>query len=154
MGKGLKAAAFVVGALLLGAMLFAMMYSPRQPRWNGPVTTARELDSLSAIADAPPPPVTGHYSPTWISMEASTSTYSPDQSSPEDEPSTTPLSSPGADTPEPFTATDYYKPSTETPKTGPAEGTPAPSSDPAAKKPVDPQPNNTEELRKLLYKGK
>lgn len=123
--------------------------------------TARDLDSLSEAADAPPPPPP-NYSPTWISMEASAPSYGPDAgsggSTPESEVSSTPPPGQEAEAPEPFTAADYYKPPREEPPpAASAQGTPPSppsSSDPAANKPVDPQPNNTEELRKLLYKGK
>jgi hypothetical protein len=68
MEREMKFALITGGSMVFGAIVFAMVTNARHhaPPPFVPVTTSRELDSLSQATHAPPPPVPD-YTPTWIS---------------------------------------------------------------------------------------
>ena len=71
MGQGVKVAVYSVGAMVLGAIMFAMLSSSKhEAPPSGDVTISWQLDSLATASDAPPPPV-AEYAPTWIPMSSS-----------------------------------------------------------------------------------
>lgn len=156
MGREMKFALITGGSMVFGAIVFAMVTHARNhapPRPYVPVTEARELDSLSAVTQAPPNPPAPDYTPTWISpdepesttvKEGGTATLSSDQPSDDSRPA-----SPDRVEPRPnrVGASAAYTPA---PATDPA---PAPPSD-TPQQTVNSTPSNNTELREMLRKGK
>ncbi len=153
MGRGLKVAAFSVGAMVLGAVLFAMMSGSKQAAQpESKVTVSWELDSLSQASDAPPPPVAG-YTPTWIPTHGSGKASKSDGGSSSSGSSTTSesASSGGGQS---SASNSGGAPADQPPPAEVTATTSDASPQPAPQQSVDSSPNNTGELREMLRRGK
>ena len=154
MGREMKFALITGGSMVLGATVFALITHARNhamPPPYVPVTTSRELDSLSEVATHAPAPPAPSYTPTWISTDdaadssirvGGTATLSSDEPSSDSRPAP-PDRKEQRDAP-----SAYVRP----PSTDPPPA-PAPPSD-TPQQTVNSSPSNNAELREMLRRGK
>lgn len=156
MGREMKFALITGGSMVFGAIVFALITHARNhavPRPYVPVTTSRELDSLSEVATHAPAPPVPNYTPTWISTGDQ-----PDSSIRQGGVATLSSDEPTSDS---RTASPDRNERTPDRDDTRARYAPQPANDPAPEPPADaPQqtvnssPSNNAELREMLRKGK
>lgn len=149
MGQRVKVAVYSVGAMVLGAIVFAMISNSKHPTPPASdVTISWQLDSLAAASDAPPPPVPD-YKPTWIPVSGSGSATNTSTSSTSESSSSEPEMSPNQRA---LAAGRDDEPATQAPPPDAARSDQSSQSEPQQS--VSSSPNNNTELRGMLRRGK